>query len=200
MAAKRRRVARRYALLYVLRAPARVGDGDAPLAQPGVNLQVLLLDITAPRVLFFEQVGFDLLQALAHLIGVDVEVLAPIVGDVIEGLIQSAAALLHEGHHEALLVDRVGAEAGLGRAGGAEGDELAGVAVVALGAAVAEGSPLGGLRGAEVANHDLVRESPAARAGELAGEDVVDRPLPVYLHVRCLRRGPVRARGARSVR
>src|SRR3972149_3833930 len=82
--------------------------------------------------------------------------------------------------------------------GGAEGDELAGVAVVALSAAVAKGGPLGGLGGAEVADHHLVGESAAARAGELAAEDVVDRPLPVYLHVRCLKGGPVNGRGARS--
>src|SRR3989304_628145 len=61
------------------------------------------------------------------------------------------------------------------------------------------GGPLGGLGGAEVADHPLVGESPAARAGELAAEDVVDRPLPVYLHVRCLRGDPVRGSGAGSV-
>src|SRR3990172_8523621 len=187
LVAQERWVARGDDLFHVLGAPARVGDGEVALAQPGVHLQVLLLDITTPGVLFLEQVGVDLLQALVHLLGLNVQVLPPVIGDVVQGLIQGAAALLHEGHHEALFVDRVGAEAGLGGAGGAEGDELAGVAVVALGAAVAEGSPLGGLRGAEVADHDLVGESPAARAGELAGEDIVDRPLPVNLHVRYLK-------------
>ncbi len=54
------------------------------LPEPGVDLEVAFLDITAPGVLFFEQVGLDLLEALVHLVGVDVKVLAPVLGDVVE--------------------------------------------------------------------------------------------------------------------
>ncbi len=81
-----------------------------------------------------------------------------------------------------MLVGGTAAEADLSGAGGTEDDHLAGVTGFAFGATLAERGPGGGLGGSEIADHDLVDKGAAARAGQLAGEDVVDRPLPVDLH------------------
>src|SRR5439155_21366486 len=96
---------------------------------------------------------------------------------------QVPAAFLQQRMHGTVLVEPPEAQAHVGRADLAQQDELAGVAVYALGAAFAERRPFGGLRRAEVADEDVVSEAAATRARQLLGKNVVDGALPVDLHV-----------------
>src|SRR5450759_1217534 len=180
--AEERRVAKGDDVLNVLGAPTGVGEGQTALAEPGVDLEVLLLQVAAPVVLLREQVGVHLIEALLHLFGFDVQVLAPEIADVVQRLLEIAPALVEEGGHKAFFVDAAAAQAQSGGAIFAEHDELSRVAVLLLGAASAERRPLRGLRQAQVADENIVSQRAAARTGELLAEDVVYGALPVDFH------------------
>jgi hypothetical protein len=98
-------VTQRYDILHVLRAPARLGDRLVTLSEPLVDLEVLALQVTPPFVLILEEVRVYFLQPFLHLLGINVQVLAPVVGQIVEALLQATPALLEEGHHEAVFVD-----------------------------------------------------------------------------------------------
>src|SRR3990172_580197 len=146
-------------VFHVLRAPAGIGDGDMTLAQPEGDLEVLLLQVAPPAVLFSEQLWVNLLQPLLHLVRVDVEVFAPVVGQVVQRLFQVAAALLDQRRHEAIFIHAPSAQPHESSAALAEDDELAGVAVLALAAALAQGRPFGGFGRSQVADEHLFREA-----------------------------------------
>src|SRR3990172_4799258 len=73
-------------VLDVLGTPARVRYVRAALTEPLVDLEVLLFEIAAPVVLLFEEFRIDVLETLVHLLGVDVEVFAPVIRQVVERL------------------------------------------------------------------------------------------------------------------
>ena len=125
------------------------------------------------------------LDRFENAVGVDSQSRLVTVGfhHELERIAEVAAAFLQQRVHETVLVQPPAAQANLGRAVLAEQDELAGVAVFALGAAFAERRPLGGFRRAEVADEDVVSEAAATRARQLLGKNVVDGALPVDLHV-----------------
>src|SRR5688572_5178817 len=153
------------------------------LSELTVVAKVFLLKALAPLGLLRERVGVHLVQRTVEVVLGEVEVVAPVLREVVERLLEVAPAVEHVGLEQCLGIERGAAQALMARALVAERDQLARVALVtAWTVAVAGGVAV--QRGlTRVARDQLVEVLAAARTTQAIQENLVNRLFPVDLHL-----------------